>query len=223
MKIRKYTNKKVTTIVLSLLIITGGFIKQYHKNYNLKQSLYNHTRISEYAYSDTNIDIDTLKYKLNDMRQYKVLDGKINVKHRYSTQRESIFGLKSECTLVGTADFYYDYIVNFKNIKITTDNNKIYLEIDRAKLNEETCHRVADTFIRIDDECSDNLLTSKSDVEITTRQWEDTFDVKCIQMIEDYYRTADIQTHLDTITIEQIESLLVEFGYHKDDINIVIK
>lgn len=223
MKIRKYTSKKVTAIVLSLLIITGGLINQIQKNYKLKQSLYSHTRISEYAYSDTNIDVDSLKCKLNDMRQYKVMDGTINVKHKYSNQRESIFGLKSEYTLVGTADFYYEYTVDFKDIKITNDFNKIYLEIKRPKLNTETCHRVANTFIRMNDECSDNLLTNKSDVEITTRQWEDTFDIKCVQMIEDYYRTSDMQLQLDTITVEQIESLLVEFGYSRDDINIVIK
>ena len=223
MKIRTYTSKKVTAIVLSLLIITGGLIKQYHKNYNFKKSLSSQTRISECAYSDTNIDIDSLKYKLNGMKQYKILDGKINVKHKYTNQRDSIFGLKSHYTLVGTADFYYEYIINFKDIKIRNDFDKIYLEINRAKLNSETCHRVSDTFVRMDEECSDNILTSKLDVETTTRDWEDSFDTKCIQMIEDYYRTSDMQLQLDTITVEQIESLLVEFGYSKDDINIVIR
>ena len=68
MKIRMYASKKVTAIVLSLLIITGGLIKQYHKNYNFKKSLSSQNRISEYVYSDTNIDIDSLKYKLNCMK-----------------------------------------------------------------------------------------------------------------------------------------------------------
>lgn len=216
MKFKKYATNKVIAIIMATMLVLGGFFNQQHKITELERQLYIQENMTDqkYNYTETEIDISTLKEEMNKQCNFKVFDGTINIKHTYVYQRDSILGLKSRYKLVGTADYYYAMIVNLQqaNIVKATDK-KIVMEVPKAEVDKPACHRVANTFIRMEDECDDSLLANKNDVERATRQWEDTFDTKGLVYVEEYYNYNYQQDKLQDATVHQIKTLMEELGY----------
>lgn len=216
MKFKKYASNKIIAIVMASMLVLGGFFNQHHKITELKRELYIQENMTDqkYNYTETELDISTLEERLNEECEFKVLDGTINIKHTYVYQRDSLLGLKSKYKLTGTADFYYAMIVNLTQAEITkATRQKITIEVPRAIMDEDACHRVANTFVRMEDECDDNFLANKEDTERATRQWEDTFDTKGIQYTKEYFSYEDVQSKLEEATVHQIKTLLEELGY----------
>ena len=221
--LNKRISKKVRYIIIGSLLgisilFTSMFV-QHKKIKQLEKDLYIQTEQTEqrYNYTETEIDTSSIKEKFNQEKKYELFSGTINIKHSYNYERDSILGMKSRCKLTGTANFYYQYVINLSSYKIlqcTNDNIKI--SIDKPYLNEESCHRENNSFYRIDDECSNNVLSNKNDMEKITRGWEDTFDTKGIKYIKDYYEDDYLINKANNIVIE----LLRELGY-KQRIQIV--
>ena len=221
--LNKRISKKVRYIIIGSLLgisilFTSMFV-QHKKIKQLEKDLYIQTEQTEqrYNYTETEIDTSSIKEKFNQEKKYELFSGTINIKHSYNYERDSILGMKSRCKLTGTANFYYQYVINLSSYKIlqcTNDNIKI--SIDKPYLNEESCHRENNSFYRIDDECSNNVLSNKNDMEKITRGWEDTFDTKGIKYIKDYYKDDYLMNKANNIIIE----LLRELGY-KQRIQIV--
>ena len=221
--LNKRISKKVRYIIIGSLLgisilFTSMFV-QHKKIKQLEKDLYIQTEQTEqrYNYTETEIDTSSIKEKFNQEKKYELFSGTINIKHSYNYERDSILGMKSRCKLTGTANFYYQYVINLSSYKIlqcTNDNIKI--SIDKPYLNEESCHRENNSFYRIDDECSNNILSNKNDMEKITRGWEDTFDTKGIKYIKDYYEDDYLINKANNIVIE----LLRELGY-KQRIQIV--
>ena len=221
--LNKRISKKVRYIIIGSLLgisilFTSMFV-QHKKIKQLEKDLYIQTEQTEqrYNYTETEIDTSSIKEKFNQEKKYELFSGTINIKHSYNYERDSILGMKSRCKLTGTANFYYQYVINLSSYKIlqcTNDNIKI--SIDKPYLNEESCHRENNSFYRIDDECSNNILSNKNDMEKITRGWEDTFDTKGIKYIKDYYEDDYLMNKANNIVIE----LLRELGY-KQRIQIV--
>ena len=216
MKFKKYASNKIIAIVMATMLVLGGFFNQHHKITELERELYIQENMTDqkYNYTETELDISTLEERLNEECEFKVLDGTINIKHTYVYQRDSLLGLKSKYKLTGTADFYYAMIVNLTQAEITkATRQKITIEVPKAIIDEDACHRVANTFVRMEDECDDNFLANKEDTERATRQWEDTFDTKGIQYTREYFGYEDVQNKLEEATVHQIKTLLEELGY----------
>lgn len=221
--LNKRISKKVRYIIIGSLLgisilFTSMFV-QHKKIKQLEKDLYIQTEQTEqrYNYTETEIDTSSIKEKFNQEKKYELFSGTINIKHSYNYERDSILGMKSRCKLTGTANFYYQYVINLSSYKIlqcTNDNIKI--SIDKPYLNEESCHRENNSFYRIDDECSNNILSNKNDMEKITRGWEDTFDTKGIKYIKDYYKDDYLMNKANEIVVE----LLRELGY-KQRIQIV--
>lgn len=221
--LNKRISKKVRYIIIGSLLgisilFTSMFV-QHKKIKQLEKDLYIQTEQTEqrYNYTETEIDTSSIKEKFNQEKKYELFSGTINIKHSYNYERDSILGMKSKCKLTGTANLYYQYVINLSSYKIlqcTNDNIKI--SIDKPYLNEESCHRENNSFYRIDDECSNNILSNKDDIEKITRGWEDTFDTKGIKYIKDYYKEDYLMNKANEIVIE----LLRELGY-KQRIQIV--
>ena len=225
MKFKKYASSKVVAILLSAMLVVSGFFNQHHKINELERQLYieQHMTDQRYNYSETEIDLSSLQEAMNEQCHFKILDGTINIKHTYVYQRDSILGMKSKYKLVGTADFYYSMIVNLQQAEIVkADKNKITIEVPRAEIDKSACHRVANTFVRMSDECDSNLLANRTDTERATRQWEDTFDTKGLEHLEDYYRYEDQQLKLQRATVHQIKALLEELGYSQS-LEVIVK
>ena len=221
--LNKRISKKIRYIIISSLlgisILFTSMFMQHKKIKQLEKDLYIQTEQTEqrYNYTETEIDTSSIKEKFNQEKKYELFSGTINIKHSYNYERDSILGMKSRCKLTGTANFYYQYVINLSSYKIlqcTNDNIKI--SIDKPYLNEESCHRENNSFYRIDDECSNNILSNKNDMEKITRGWEDTFDIKGIKYIKDYYKDDYLMNKANEIVVE----LLRELGY-KQRIQIV--
>ena len=210
---------------MSALLVIGSFFTQQHKINELQKELYIQENMTDqrYNYTETQIDISTLKERMNKECNFKVLDGTINIKHTYVYERDSILGLKSRYKLVGTADFYYALNVNLSNAKITkATEDKITIEVPKAFIDDKACHRVANTFLRLTDECSDNILSNKEDTERATRQWEDPFDTKGLQYVQEYYNYSGVQNKAQEATIHQIKTLMEELGYSQS-LEVIVK
>ena len=224
-KFKKYASNKVIAVIMAVMIAAGSFFTQQQKINTLQKELYIQQNMTDqrYNYTETQIDISTLKERMNKECNFKVLDGTINIKHTYAYQRDSVLGLKSKYKLVGTADFYYQMIVNLQLAEITQASaKKITITVPKPVIDTQACHRVPNTFLRMDDECDDNLLANKKDAERATRQWEDSFDTKGLAYIQEYYRYSGIKEKVQQATIHQIKALLEELGYSQS-LEVIVK
>ena len=222
---KKYASKKVIAIVMAVMLAVGAFFTQQYKINDLQKQLYIQQNITDqrYNYTATQIDISSLKERMNKECNFKILDGTINIKHTYAYQRDSVLGLKSMYKLVGTADFYYQMIVNLQLAEITQASaERITIAVPKPIIDTQACHRVPNTFLRMDSECDNNLLANKKDAERATRQWEDSFDTKGLVYIQEYYTYSGVQEKAQQATIHQIKALLEELGYSQS-LEVIIK
>lgn len=216
---------KVIAVGLTGVVVSGVVLNQQYEIRQLEKDLQIQQNITDqkHNYTETMIDISTLKERLNEECNFKVLDSTINIRHTYSYKRDSILGFKSEYKIVGTADFYYALTTDLSQSTIMkATENKIIIEVPRAKIDEKAYHRVANSFVRLDHECSANILSSKQDAEKATRQWEDSFDTKGIEYVEKYMARDNIQNKIDQLTVHQVQTLFEKLGYTQA-IEVVIK
>ena len=221
----KKLKTKVIAVGLTGVVISGIIINQQYEINQLEKDLQIQQNITDqkHNYTETLIDISTLKEQLNEECNFKVLDSTITIRHTYSYKRDSILGFKSEYKLVGTADFYYALTTNLSQATIMkATENKIVIEVPRATIDEKAYHRVANSFVRLDLECSANILSNKQDAEKATRQWEDSFDTKGIEYVEKYMARDSVQNKIDQLTVRQVQALFEKLGYSQA-IEVVIK
>ena len=210
---------------LTGVVVSGVVLNQQYEIRQLERDLQIQQNITDqkHNYTETLIDISTLKEQLNEECNFKVLDSTITIRHTYSYKRDSILGFKSEYKLVGTADFYYALTTNLSQATIMkVTENKIVIEVPRATIDEKAYHRVANSFVRLDLECSANILSNKQDAEKATRQWEDSFDTKGIEYVEKYMARDSVQNKIDQLTVRQVQTLFEKLGYSQA-IEVVIK
>ena len=224
MRLKKYASKKVVAIVITAMVTLGSLFFQNRQILNLKKQLSDSQIKIEQIHdtSQTTIDPATIQAKLNKQCEFKILDGTINIKHTYNYEREGFMGIDHTRVLTGTADFYYQITTDLRNATvIDADDKTIVVSINEAQVNQKSCHRIADTFIRINDECSQSLMTNKKDAEETARLWEDTFDKKGYEYVKEYYGFSDVRSNLQAQTEEQIKTLFEELGYSQN-VEVVI-
>ena len=221
----KKLKTKVIAVGLTGVVISGVIINQQYEINQLEKDLQIQQNITDqkHNYTETLIDISTLKEQLNEECNFKVLDSTITIRHTYSYKRDSILGFKSEYKLVGTADFYYALMTNLSQATIMkATENKIVIEVPRATIDEKAYHRVANSFVRLDLECSANILSNKQDAEKATRQWEDSFDTKGIEYVEKYMARDSVRNKIDQLTVRQVQALFEKLGYSQA-IEVIIK
>ena len=221
----KKLKTKVIAVGLTGVVISGVIINQQYEINQLEKDLQIQQNITDqkHNYTETLIDLSTLKEQLNEECNFKVLDSTITIRHTYSYKRDSILGFKSEYKLVGTADFYYALTTNLSQATIMkVTENKIVIEVPRATIDEKAYHRVANSFVRLDLECSANILSNKQDAEKATRQWEDSFDTKGIEYVEKYMARDSVRNKIDQLTVRQVQALFEKLGYSQA-IEVIIK
>ena len=221
----KKLKTKVIAVGLTGVVVSGVVLNQQFEIRQLERDLQIQQNITDqkHNYTETLIDLSTLKEQLNEECNFKVLDSTITIRHTYSYKRDSILGFKSEYKLVGTADFYYALTTNLSQATITkVTKDKIVIEVPRAKIDEKAYHRVANSFVRLDQECSANILSNKQDAEKATRQWEDSFDTKGIEYVEKYMARDSVQNKINQLTVRQVQTLFEKLGYSQA-IEVIIK
>ncbi len=221
----KKLKTKVIAVGLTGVVVSGVVLNQQYEIKQLEKDLQIQQNITDqkHNYTETLIDLSTLKEQLNEECNFKVLDSTITIRHTYSYKRDSILGFKSEYKLVGTADFYYALTTNLSQATIMkATENKIVIEVPRATIDEKAYHRVANSFVRLDLECSANILSNKQDAEKATRQWEDSFDTKGIEYVEKYMARDSVRNKIDQLTVRQVQALFEKLGYSQA-IEVIIK
>ena len=216
---------KVIAVSLTGVVVTGVVLNQQYEINQLEKELQIQQNITDqkHNYTETLIDISSIKERLNEECNFKVLDSTINIRHTYSYKRDSILGFKSEYKLVGTADFYYALTTDLSQSTIVKATDaKIVIEVPRAKIDEKAYHRVDNSFVRLDHECSANILSNKQDAEKATRQWEDSFDTKGIEYVEKYMARDSVRNKIDQLTVRQVQALFEKLGYSQA-IEVIIK
>ena len=219
----KNFGKKAAAIGLSGVVLSGVFLNQQYEINKLEEDLQIQKNITDqkYNYTETILDVTSLREELNEECNFKVLDGSINIRHTYVYKRDSILGFKSQYKLTGKADFYYALTVDLsKSTIIRATDKTITIEVPRAKIDDKAYHRIANSFVRIDAECDTNILANKRDAETATRQWEDSFDTKGVEYIQKYMTRENIRNTVDQHTIRQVKLLLEKLGYSQ---NIEVK
>ena len=224
MRLKRYASKKVVAIVLTAMITLGSLFVQNRQIQNLKKQLSDSQvkieQIRDTSY--TQIDPATIQAKLNKQCEFKILDGTVNIKHTYNYKRDGFMGIDHTKVLTGTADFYYQITTDLRNATVIDANDTtIIVNIDVAQINQKACHRVAETFVRMDEECAQSLMSNRRDAEETMKLWEDTFDIKGYEYVKEYYGFSDVRSNLNRQTEEQIKTLFSELGYHQD-IKVII-
>ena len=127
----KKLKTKVIAVGLTGVVVSGVVLNQQFEIRQLEKDLQIQQNITDqkHNYTETIIDISSLKERLNEECSFKVLDSTINIRHTYSYKRDSILGFKSEYKLVGTADFYYALVTDLSQSTIMkATDEKIIIE-----------------------------------------------------------------------------------------------
>ncbi len=216
MRFRKYASAKVVAILASTLLILGSMMFQHKKIVDLKNQVTTQKTTIEQLTNRTNtfIDVNSIETKLNVQCEFKITDGKVNIKHSYEYSRDGMLGMQHTNKIVGTADLYYQLTTNLRYAKVLyADYDQINVMVELPEVNDKACHRVVGSFRRMDDECSQSILSNRLDAQTALNHWEDTFDLKGIEKIKEYYTYNDVKQNLIKQTEKQIQALFKELGY----------
>ena len=215
-RISKGAIKKVLAGLLIFATVTFGFMYQHNKIQTLETDLYMKQQVEERAtdMTITTYDKSSIELKFNEIQEYKIFNSQISVKHSYEFEEEAGFGFHRKATLTGNANVYFEYNVSLAAAEITETDNKIEITLDKCYLNKDTVHIVPNTFVRIDDECSNNIFTGHKTGEKVMNYWNLSLIDKSYEYIEDYYNdSAKVQSYaerqvkdlVNTITNKKVE------------------
>lgn len=200
----------VVTAVLAFTGYQGNKIKQ------LENDLYFKNRVEERKGDSTitNYDRSTIQTKFNALQEYKIFDSRISVKHSYEMEEEAMLGLHRKATLVGNANVYFQYQVSLANAYITETADKITIQLSEVYLDRDTVNIVPNSFIRLDDECSKNILANYKMGEKLMDYWNQSLIEKSYGYIEENfndsikiqsYAIKEVKDLVKTITDKNVE------------------
>lgn len=191
----------VVTAVLAFTGYQGNKIKQ------LENDLYFKNRVEERKGDSTitNYDRSTIQTKFNAIQEYKIFDSRISVKHSYEIEEEAMLGLHRKATLVGNANVYFQYQVSLANAYITETADKITIQLSEVYLDRDTVNIVPNSFIRLDDECSKNILANYKMGEKLMDYWNQSLIEKSYEYIEENFNDS---VKIQSYAIKEVKDLV---------------
>jgi hypothetical protein len=132
---------------------------------------------------------------------------------------EAILGFDKKATLTGNANVYFQYNVSLADANISETDDKITIELKSIYLDRDTVNIVPNSFIRLDDECSKNLLANYKSGEKIMDYWNQSLIEKSYEYIEENYNdsikirayaTREIKDLVNTITDKKVEVIFKE-------------
>jgi hypothetical protein len=221
---KRISKKAFIKIISGLLIfvtILTGFGYQNHKIKDLEEELYFKHKIEERAGDSitTKYDKESIETKFNSIQEYKIFSSRISVKHKYDMTEEAILGFDKKATLTGNANVYFQYNVSLADANISETDDKITIELKSIYLDRDTVNIVPNSFIRLDDECSKNLLANYKSGEKIMDYWNQSLIEKSYEYIEENYNdsikirayaTREIKDLVNTITDKKVEVIFKE-------------
>ena len=215
-RISKKAFVKVISGLLIFVTVLTGFAYQNHKIKELEEDLYFKHKIEERAGDNitTKYDKQSIQTKFNSIQEYKIFSSTISVKHKYEMTEEAILGLHRKATLVGNANVYFQYNISLADANISETEDKITIELKSIYLDRDTVNIVPNSFIRLDDECSKNLLANYKSGEKIMDYWNQSLIEKSYEYIEENYNdsvkirayaTKEVKNLVNTITDKKVE------------------
>lgn len=209
----------ITTLAGLLIIASCIFTYQAKKIENLENqlTLKLENDQQESNYSQTYLLANSIKETLNKKGDFKVLNGTVSISHTYMLEEQAILGFKKYETISGTANCYYQYTLPLNEAEVRVEDNDINVILPDVTLDKEATHRIANTFILNEEKSSSSFLSNKYTARKAMRYWEDTYDKRANEHLEDLYNQNVLQKEAE----EQVKELLGNFIGEDTNINIV--
>ena len=116
-----------------------------------------------------------------------------------------MLGLHREATLTGNANVYFQYQVSLANAYITETADKITIQLSEVYLDRDTVNIVPNSFIRLDDECSKNILANYKMGEKLMDYWNQSLIEKSYGYIEENFNDS---VKIQSYAIKEVKDLV---------------
>lgn len=207
-------HKKTIGIIMAIMLAFGSFGFQWHKINTLKEELYTKQQIELRERKTESIETkmykDTVEEKFNELKSYKVVDGKINFKHKYNYEDDYALGLKKRISIGGFCDVYYQYDVDLSTAEIHETEKKIVIKLDKPTLNVDSLHAVKNSYKQIRSETTYNLFANKEDSRTAMQYYYESLEDRAIEEIGELYE-VEKQNHLEYNTKKEVKNLVKTF------------
>ena len=207
-------NKKTIAVVMAILLTFGCLGLQWHKINTLKEELFTKQQIELRERRTESIETkmykNTIEEKFNELKSYKVVDGRINFKHKYNYEDDYALGLKKRVTIGGFCDVYFQYDVDLSKAEIQETDKKIVIKIDRPTLNEDSLHAVKNSYQQIKSETTYNLFANKEDSRTAMQFYYESLEDRAIKEIGELYE-EEKENHLEYNAKKEVKNLVKTF------------
>ena len=207
-------NKKTIAVVMAILLTFGCLGLQWHKINTLKEELFTKQQIELRERKTESIETkmykNTIEEKFNELKSYKVVDGRINFKHKYNYEDDYALGLKKRVTIGGFCDVYFQYDVDLSKAEIQETDKKIVIKIDRPTLNEDSLHSVKNSYQQIKSETTYNLFANKEDSRTAMQFYYESLEDRAIKEIGELYE-EEKENHLEYNAKKEVKNLVKTF------------
>lgn len=207
-------NKKTIAVVMAILLTFGCLGLQWHKINTLKEELFTKQQIELRERKTESIETkmykNTIEEKFNELKSYKVVDGRINFKHKYNYEDDYALGLKKRVTIGGFCDVYFQYDVDLSKAEIQETDKKIVIKIDRPTLNEDSLHAVKNSYQQIKSETTYNLFANKEDSRTAMQFYYESLEDRAIKEIGELYE-EEKENHLEYNAKKEVKNLVKTF------------
>ena len=216
----------IATSIGTLFIISSILISNQHKqindlHYQLQVKQQTEQRASDY--SETELDIETIEDKFNELQEYPILKGaSIYMNHKYYYSSIGKFGLGSKIELHGRGQVAYDVMVSFKDAVIKSSNNgqHINIQIKNPYIDSNSIRKVPGSLIMSTEEYS--FWSSKGNASEAQLLFEDEFIFKGRDYITEYYNTKSKQQELNKRAQKEIKALIETLNLHCTSVSVDI-
>lgn len=219
-------NKKYI-IVFSTLAVLATTTLLFNNNSN-GIALNKNNNSATFCSSKTEIDTNKMTQEINNLGLYRVFNGNVPVSHTINYEKEhklsdtfkekSFLGADEKIIISGTADCYYEYLINLSKVKIVNDEEqKVVVYCPKAFLNRETIKRSSKTKFNEDKQNLGSILALKDSKKEALSEWEDSFEEKAYKEI---LRNENQHT-INITTKSSIRLLMEKFGVKEKDLKIV--
>lgn len=214
-RISKDIKKKIVAIMMVFVLAIGvlvGYKHQTNKINDLKQQLEMKQELDEQSrgYTESILDIKSIKGEFNRLNDYSILKNyKITMEHTYDYIKDGALGMKRKATLSGTATCVYDVDVRLSNANIFVDSrNVLNVELERPFLNRDSVHMEQNTFLMNKEKSKLNMWMRREDSQELQKFWDNTFNIRAIDKLEEYYNEQYQRDKLNSIAKQEVGDLL---------------
>ena len=214
-RISKHAKKKIVAIMMAFVLTIGVFVGYKHqtnkindlkKQLKLKQELDEQSR----GYTESILDVKSIKGEFNKLNDYSILKNyKVTMEHTYDYIKDGALGMKRKAVLSGTATCVYDVDVRLSNANIFVDSrNVLNVELEKPFLDRDSVHMEPNTFLMNEEKSNLNMWMRRQDSQELQKFWDNTFNIRAIDKLEEYYNEQYQRDKLNAIAKQEVGDLL---------------